>query len=332
MPTYKDAGVDIDKADDIVDSLAKIQEETENAGSRGLMRAFGQFAACYDLSEYDSPVMVTTCDGVGTKFILQREFNVLDLAGRDLVAMNVNDILTTGADPLLFLDYVAMSPLDEGVITALVEGIGEACKESDCILAGGETAELPGILEEGDVELSGFCVGAAEKERIETSPPVETGQRIVGFPSDGFHANGFSLVRKVIDENPDQFPDEDIRTLLTPTRLYHETVADIYDRGLQPAAMVHVTGGGIEGNLERVLPGDLGAQISLPEWSLPPAQNVLEHVPTEDALRTFNMGFGWLVVTDELSAIDIRNNISEAVLLGNVTDELDDIQIDYGRG
>ncbi|MFB6344440.1 MAG: phosphoribosylformylglycinamidine cyclo-ligase [bacterium] len=331
MPTYKDAGVDLDRADDIVGSLADIQAETERSGSRGLMRAFGQFAACYDLSDYENPVMVSTCDGVGTKFILQREYDALDLAGRDLVAMNVNDILTTGADPLVFLDYVAMSPLEKETIVPVVEGIGEACKDVDCILAGGETAELPGILEEGDLELSGFCVGAAEKERIEKSPPVEAGQRIVAFPSDGFHANGFSLVRKVIDENPDEFSEDDIRSLLTPTRLYRDVVRTIYDRGNQPSAMVHVTGGGLQGNLERVLPDGVSAEISLSRWTLPAARTVLDHVPQEEAFRTFNMGFGWLVILDELSAIDVRNNVSEAVLLGDITEDEDTIEITYGR-
>lgn len=330
MPTYKDAGVDIDRADRIVERLAQIQKETENSGSRELMRTFGQFAACFDLSDYDNPVVVTTCDGVGTKFLLQREHDALDLAGRDLVAMNVNDVLTTGADPVLFLDYLAMSPLEEEPITAIVEGIGEACRETDCILAGGETAELPGILEEGDLELSGFCVGAAEKERIEATPPVVPGQRIVGFPSDGFHANGYSLVRTVLDENPDEFDDDDIRSLLTPTRLYYDKVRSIQERGLEPSAMAHVTGGGIPGNLDRVLPEDMGAEISLPEWNLPVARKVLEHVPEEDAVRTFNMGFGWLVIVDEPSAVDVRSNVSEAVVIGTVTDEDDSISIDYG--
>ena len=330
MPTYKDAGVDLEKADRLVDTLAAYQQRTEEATSRSLFRGFGDFAASYDLSSYENPVVLSSCDGVGTKFILQKRYDELESAGQDLVAMNVNDLLTTGGEPLLFLDYVAMSPLENDTVEALVDGMARACEESNCLLAGGETAELPGMVDEGDVELAGFCVGAAEKDQLQNRPDVEDGQVVLGLPSDGIHANGFSLVRAVLDENPEEFDDEDIRSLLTPTRLYYDTVTALRDHGLTPPGMVHVTGGGIEGNLSRVLPENTGADITVPEWGDPVIQRVLEHVPDEEALRTFNMGFGWLLVVDPDEVDNYREVLSEARTLGTIRAD-GELTVRYGE-
>lgn len=318
MPTYKDAGVDLEKADRLVDRLAGHQRETEETTDRSLYQGFGDFAASYDLSGYENPVVLSTCDGVGTKFLLQKKYDELQSAGRDLVAMNVNDVLTTGGDPLMFLDYVAMSPLEEETVEDLVEGMARACEETNCLLAGGETAELPGMLEEGEVELAGFCVGAAEKEDLEGRPGVEDGQVVLGLPSDGFHANGFSLVRAVLDENRDAFDDEDVRSLLTPTRLYYDALVSLREAGLRPTAMAHVTGGGIEGNLPRVLPEGFGADLTVPEWDEPVVARVLDQVPDDEALRTFNMGFGWLMVVDEENVNEYETVLPELERLGTV--------------
>jgi len=329
MPTYKDAGVDLEKADRLVDTLAAYQQRTEDATSRSLFQEFGDFAASYDLSEYDEPVVLSTGDGVGTKFILQKNYNELESAGRDLVAMNVNDVLTSGGFPLLFLDYVAMSPLENDTIERLVDGMATACENSDCLLAGGETAELPGMIEAGDVELAGFCVGAAEKEDLRNQPSVEPGQAILGLPSDGIHANGFSLVRKVLDENPDQFDKEDVRSLLTPTRLYHDSVVTLREEGLDPSGMVHVTGGGIEGNLSRILPDGLGAELSIPQWDEPVVERILNFVPNDEALRTFNMGFGWLMVVDPNEIGKYHDVLPDARRLGSVRSD-GEIEVRYG--
>lgn len=328
MPTYKDAGVDLEKADRLVDSLAAYQQRTEENTSRSLFQGFGDFAASYDLSDFEEPVVLSACDGVGTKFILQKRYDELKSAGRDLVAMNVNDILTTGGEPFLFLDYVAMSPLENDTIESLVDGMASACEESDCLLAGGETAELPGMVEAGDVELAGFCVGAAEKAVLRNRPSVEDGQVILGLPSDGIHANGFSLVRKVLDENPDSFDDGDVRSLLTSTRLYHDAVVSLREAGLKPSGMVHVTGGGIEGNLPRVLPEDLGAEISVPEWEEPVIRRILEYVPDEEALRTFNMGYGWLMLVDPGDVEEYREALPDIERLGSVQSD-EDIDVRY---
>lgn len=329
MPTYKDAGVDLDKADRLVDRLAAHQKSTEEATDRSLFRGFGDFAASFDLADYEDPVVLSTCDGVGTKFLLQKKYDELQSAGRDLVAMNVNDVLTANAEPLMFLDYVAMSPLEEDTVEDLVEGMAAACRETNCLLAGGETAELPGMLEEGEVELAGFCVGAAEKGVLEGRPAVEDGQVVLGVPSDGFHANGFSLVRAVLDENPDAFDDEDIRSLLTPTRLYYDEVVQLRDEGLRPNAMAHVTGGGIEGNLPRVLPEGFGADLTVPEWDEPVISRVLEFVPDDEVLRTFNTGFGWLMVVGKENVNHYENVLPEAKRLGTVRSDRG-ISITYG--
>jgi phosphoribosylformylglycinamidine cyclo-ligase len=320
MPTYKEAGVDLDKADRLVSRLAAHQQRSEKETSKSLFQGFGDFAAGYDLSDYENPVILSTCDGVGTKFLLQKKHDALESAGIDLVAMNVNDLLTTGADPLLFLDYVAMSPLDEETVDALVRGMTRACTETDCLLAGGETAELPGMLEEGDVELAGFCVGAAEKKRIADSPAVEPGQAIVGVPSDGIHANGFSLVRAVLDEYPDQFTDDEEESLLTPTRLYFQEVQALHELPLEPSGMVHVTGGGLRGNLSRVLPDGIGATLELPEWDRPVISKILEQVSVEEAFKTFNMGFGWLILADDEQVDELMSAVTDSVRLGTVTD------------
>ncbi len=329
MPTYKDAGVDLDKADRLVGTLADYQQRTEDATSRSLFQGFGDFAASYDLSEYDEPVVLSTCDGVGTKFILQKKYGALESAGRDLVAMNVNDVLTTGGFPLLFLDYVAMSPLENDTIESLVDGMASACEDSDCLLAGGETAELPGMVEEGDVELAGFCVGVAEKSDLRNQPSVEDGQVVLGLPSDGIHANGFSLVRKVLDENPDEFNDDDVQSLLTPTRLYHKSVVALREANLNPSGMVHVTGGGIEGNLHRILPGEFGANLTIPEWEEPVIKRILNHVPDEEALRTFNMGFGWLMTVDPDRVEQYRKALPGSDVLGTIQSD-GGIAIRYG--
>lgn len=330
MPTYKDAGVDLDRADRLVNRLADYQRLTEEETSRTLLEGVGQFASSYDLGEYDRPAIVSTCDGVGTKFLLQKKHDRLESAGRDLVAMNVNDVLTTGADPLMFMDYVAMSPLDETVVEPLVKGMTESCLEVDCLLAGGETAELPGMLEEGEVELAGFCVGAAEKDRLESSPPPREGQRIVGLPSSGFHANGFSLVRLVLDENSGDFTASEVHGLLEPTRLYREPLRELREVGVTPAGMVHVTGGGIRHNLLRVLPENLGARLDLPRWESPAVRKILERVEPEEALRTFNMGFGWLLVIPEEDLDPTLGVLPEAEEIGFVTGDRSEVTVRYG--
>lgn len=293
--TYKQSGVDTKEAAAFVSDISTHVKRTQQ--SRKLHQAFGLFAAAYDLSSYKEPVIVTGCDGVGTKTEILLEMDLLETAGKDLVAMNVNDILTTGGDPLLFLDYLGISSLDaeRSRITRLVAGMCDYLASCNCILAGGETAEMPGVVPEGIIELSGFCIGCAEKPQLIDPTTVAAGDVLIGYASDSFHANGWSLIRRVLEENPDVVNEEELRQLLLPTRLYHDVVNDMRTLGVIPKAYAHITGGGLPENLERFL-GDFGADLQIPYWDNKAAQKILAHVDDEDRFHTFNMGIGWVAI------------------------------------
>jgi phosphoribosylformylglycinamidine cyclo-ligase len=265
------------------------------------MGAFGLFAAAYDLSDYREPVIVTGCDGVGTKLELLLERDLLETAGKDLVAMSVNDILTTGGDPLLFLDYIGIAALDESRITRLIGGMADYLEACGCILAGGETAEMPGIVPEDVIELSGFCIGCVERPNLIDPSTIEVGDVLVGYASDSIHANGFSLVRRVLREFPGELTAGELDALLRPTRLYHDVVAGLRGAGVKPKAMAHITGGGLPENLERLFRG-CGADLEIPRWELPGIDKLLAHVDAEDRFHTFNMGIGWVAI---VSATDV---------------------------
>lgn len=291
--TYKEAGVDIHAAAELVGDIGELRARTEK--NRKLFGAFGLFAAGFDLSSYKEPVIFTGCDGVGTKLELLLQHDLLETAGKDLVAMSINDILTTGADPILFLDYIGVGKLDKAKISRVIAGIVEWCEACDCILAGGETAEMPDLVGEEMIELSGFGIGAAEKSDVVDPGSVAGGDLLVGYPSDGIHANGWSLVRKILASFPDEFTDDDVRSLLAPTRLYHDVVRGLREAGVKAKAMAHITGGGLPENLERVL-GGRGADLAVPRWELGAVGKVLAHVDTDEAFSTFNMGIGWVAI------------------------------------
>ncbi len=249
--TYRQAGVDIREAAAFVGDIGQLVKRTQK--QRKLAGAFGLFAAVYDLGGYTHPVIVTGCDGVGTKIELLLKHDLLEVAGKDLVAMNVNDVLTTGADPVLFLDYVGISRLEKDRITRCIAGMVEYLEACGCILAGGETAEMPGMVPDGVIELSGFAIGVAEKEALIDPTTIQRGDVLVGFPSAGFHANGFSLVRRVIAAERIEFTADEYRTLLLPTRLYHVESGNLRKNVPSLRAMSHVTGGGLPENLGRLL-------------------------------------------------------------------------------
>lgn len=291
--TYKEAGVDIQEAASLVKDIGVLRARTEKR--RKLHQAFGLFAASYDLSSYREPVIVTGCDGVGTKIELLLKHDLLEVAGKDLVAMNVNDVLTTGGDPLLFLDYIGTGRIEKEKLNRLIAGMVDYLESCDCILAGGETAEMPGIVPDGMVELSGFCIGAAEKEDLLDPGRVREGDVFVGYPSDGFHANGWSLIRRVLAEGAVSLTDEETVDLLAPTRLYYDVVTALRGRSVKPRAMAHITGGGLPENLERLL-GGFGADLKVPAWEKGAVAKVLAACDAEDAVHTFNMGFGWVAL------------------------------------
>ncbi len=294
--TYQQAGVDTRRAASLVGDIKGHVKRTQK--NRKLLGAFGLFAACYDLSDYDQPVIVTGCDGVGTKLELLLEHDMLETAGKDLVAMSVNDILTTGGDPLLFLDYIGIAALDEDKITRVIGGMADYLEACNCILAGGETAEMPGIVPADVLELSGFCIGCADKKDLIDPTTIAIGDILIGYPSNSIHANGWSLVRRALKEiGPGVVTTEELTAWLEPTRLYDDVVNDLKKSGVKPKAMAHITGGGLPENLERLFVG-MGADLEIPEWKLPGIEKLLEHVDAEDRFHTFNMGIGWVVIVD----------------------------------
>jgi phosphoribosylformylglycinamidine cyclo-ligase len=294
--TYRQSGVDTRRAAALVGDIRSQVARTQQA--RKLWGAFGLFAACYDLSDYKEPVMVTGCDGVGTKLELLLENDLLEIAGKDLVAMSVNDILTTGGDPLLFLDYIGIAALDEAKINRLITGMCDYLEACECILAGGETAEMPGIVPEDVIELSGFCIGCAEKPDLIDPTTVAVGDYLIGYASDSIHANGWSLVRRVLKEFPGEVSEGELHAWLQPTRLYHDVVAGLKNGGVRPKAMAHITGGGLPENLERLFRG-MGADLEIPKWNLPGIEILYRHVDAEDRFHTFNMGIGWVAIVAE---------------------------------
>jgi phosphoribosylformylglycinamidine cyclo-ligase len=278
--TYEAAGVSIAKADAVVERLRAAVESTGAGG-------FGAFAGLYPLD--DDRLLAASTDSVGTKLILARQRGALRLCGADLAAHCINDVATCGADPLFFLDYVAANRIDLEAVADLVEGAAEVCREAGVALIGGETAELPGTYREGELDFAGTCVGVVERSSVLDGSRVAEGDAVVGLPSTGVHANGFTLVRRILEE--DDYAGDD---LLAPTRLYLDDVRRLRDRA---HAFAHVTGGGIQGNLDRVLRDGLRAEIDWDAWERPPVFEWLaRHVAEDELRRVFNLGVGYLAV------------------------------------
>ncbi len=279
--TYDDAGVSLATANAVVERLRAAVESTGATG-------FGAFAALHPLG--DGRFLAASTDSVGTKLILARQRGALRACGADLAAHCINDVITCGAEPLILLDYVAAANVDLEAVAELVEGAAEVCRGAGVALVGGETAELPGIYREGELDFAGTCVGVVD-EPLDGSA-IEAGDVVLGFPSAGAHANGFTLVRRVLEEE-----DYDGDDLLAPTRLYLDVVRRLRGRA---RAFAHVTGGGIAGNLERVLPPGRSAEIDWDAWERPPVFHWLaRHVDEEELRRVFNVGIGFCAVVAE---------------------------------
>jgi phosphoribosylformylglycinamidine cyclo-ligase len=289
--TYEAAGVSIAKADAVVERLRAAVESTGATG-------FGAFAGLHPLDK--DRFLAASTDSVGTKLVLARRRGALRACGADLAAHCINDVATCGADPLFFLDYVAANRIDLETVADLVEGAAEVCREAGVALVGGETAELPGIYREEELDFAGTCVGLVERDRIVDGSRVEEGDTVIGLPSAGVHANGFTLVRRVLEE--EDYTGDD---LLAPTRLYLADVRRVRESH-DVHALAHVTGGGILGNLTRVVPTDLRAEIDWDAWERPPVFEWLaRHVADEELRRVFNLGIGYVAVVrdpgDELA-------------------------------
>lgn len=296
MTSYDAAGVSLDKAVTLVERLRGAVESTRTAGAVG---AFGTFAGLYALD--DSRLLAASTDGVGSKLILARRAGKLRWTGADLAAHCINDVLTTGADPLFFMDYMAASSVDLEQLAELVDGAAEICRAAGCAILGGETAELPGIYRDDELDFAGTCVGIVERSRLVDGSRVEAGDVVIGFPSAGIHANGFTLVRALVGDD-----DFDADLLLPPTRLYLEDVRALRVRA-DVRALAHVTGGGILGNLGRVLPAGRTAEIDWDAWERPPVFEWLAKrgVAEDELRRVFNVGIGYCAVVPEAGPDDL---------------------------
>ena len=288
--TYESAGVSIAKGEAVVERLRAAVESTGTSG-------FGAFAGLFRLD--DGRILAASTDSVGTKLMLARARGQLRTCGADLAAHCINDVLTTGAEPLFLLDYVAAATIDPDQVAELVEGAAEICRAAGCLLLGGETAELPGIYRDRELDFAGTCVGVVDPERLVDGSRVEGGDVVLGLPSAGVHANGFTLVRELLESDDYDGPD-----LLAPTRLYLEDVRALQARA-DVRALAHVTGGGILGNLSRVLPHGLEAELDWDAWERPAVFGWLaRHVEEDELRRVFNLGIGYAAVVPERDAGD----------------------------
>jgi phosphoribosylformylglycinamidine cyclo-ligase len=299
---YREAGVDVEVGRAFVQQIRGLVESTRRPEVLG---RFGGFSGMFQLpSGYQEPVLVSGTDGVGTKLKLAQRCDRHDTVGIDLVAMCVNDVLTCGAEPLFFLDYLATSRLNPQQLTEVVSGITEGCRQSGCSLLGGETAEMPGFYQPGEYDLAGFCVGIVEKSQILDGSQVRVGDVAIGLASSGVHSNGFSLVRKIVEtvelsDRPPSFTQTLGETLLTPTRIYVKPVLAARKSGLEIHGMAHITGGGLPENLPRCLGTNQSVQIDTQRWSPLPIFDWLAQqggVAPKDMFNTFNMGIGFVLL------------------------------------
>ncbi len=331
--TYADAGVDIDKANALVRSIKSIAGHTPRSGVMGEIGGFGGLFSL-NLSNLERPVLVSSTDGVGTKLKIAFMMNKHDTIGIDLVAMSVNDVVVQGAKPLFFLDYLAMGHLRNEVATDIISGVGEGCRQANCALIGGETAEMPGIYRDDEYDLAGFAVGIVDNTRIIDGSEIHVGHKLIGIASSGLHSNGYSLVRKicfdVLKLSVDSFIPELGKTLgeelLTPTRIYSESILKLI-RDIPIHGLAHITGGGISENIIRVIPKACKVIIHLGTWNIPPIFKLLQeggNISDTEMMRTFNNGIGMIAVVPESAVQDVLERLNgageQAYLMGEVVE------------
>ncbi len=317
--SYKDAGVDIDEGARAVDAIRDAVASTRRSEVIGDIGGFGGLFSAAAAKDMADPVLVSGTDGVGTKLVLAQMAGRHDTVGIDLVAMCANDVLACGAEPLFFLDYVAVGKLDSVQMAQIVGGVAEGCRQAGCALVGGEMAEHPGVMPAGDYDLSGFCVGLVDRPKMIGPALVREGDCILGLASTGVHSNGFSLVRRAVVERMDRAELDEPRpelggaslleALLAPTRIYVKPVLELLRAGLPVHACAHITGGGITENLNRALPPTLDAQVQLGSWECPPVIDFVvkrAQLSRDEALTTFNMGVGMCVMCDADAVGEVR--------------------------
>lgn len=330
--TYKKAGVDIDAANHSVDLIKKWVGRTRRSEVLADIGSFGGFFAL-DSKKYQEPVLVSGTDGVGTKLRIAQMMGIHHTVGIDLVAMCVNDILVHGAEPLFFLDYIAIGKLQPDQVEALVQGVSEGCVQAGCALIGGETAEMPGFYGEDEYDLAGFTVGVVDKAKLINGDAMADGDVLIGLASSGIHSNGYSLVRKVLLEAAglklDQYIDELGQNLgealITPTRIYVKSVLALLEE-VEIKGMAHITGGGIAENLQRSIPEGLGAEIEGSAIDVPAIFKLIQRlgdVPVEEMFRTFNMGIGFIIAVAPLQLDNalkcLRAKGEKPIMIGKIT-------------
>lgn len=325
--TYKSAGVDKEEGYKTVDKIKSAVAETHN---KNVLNNLGSFGAFYAIGEYKNPVLVSGTDGVGTKLKIALDTKKYDSIGIDCFAMCANDILCHGAKPLFFLDYLACGKLDSNVASEIVLGMVKACKDNECALIGGETAEMPGMYQVGDYDVAGFCVGIVERDEIIDGSKIKKGDKIIAIPSSGFHSNGFSLVRKVFPNFEEEFEGKPLyETLLEPTRLYYQPIHKLL-KVVSLSGIAHITGGGLIENVPRIIPNGLCAAIQTEKIRIPSIMLELEkrgNVDRMEMFGTFNMGVGMVVVVDEKDAEKVLSTLKDAYEIGEITENEEKINL-----
>ncbi len=331
--TYTDAGVDIDKANKLVDAIGEIAKQTLRTGVMSDIGGFGGLFSL-NLANLERPVLVSSTDGVGTKLKIAFMRDKHDTVGIDLVAMCVNDIIVQGAKPLFFLDYLSMGKLDNQRATDIITGIAQGCKQAHCALLGGETAEMPGFYRENEYDLAGFAVGVVDNSKIIDGSEIRVGHKLIGIGSSGLHSNGYSLARKVCFEvlglQSDAHVPELGKTigeeLLTPTIIYAATIKALL-KDLPIHGIAHITGGGIPDNIVRIVPRACSILIREESWEIPPIFSFLQqagNISAEEMTRTFNMGIGMIVVVPDHAVVDVMQRIealnARAYVIGEIMD------------
>lgn len=332
--TYKDAGVDIDAGNELIQRIKPAVESTRRDGCVGSIGGFGGMFEV-PIDRYKKPLLVSGTDGVGTKLKLAIDMGKYDTIGVDLVAMCANDVAVLGAECLFFLDYYATGRLDVHVAEQVIKGIARGCEIAGCALIGGETAEMPGVYRGDDFDLAGFCVGIVEKDRVITGEHITAGNKIIALASSGPHSNGYSLIRKIIETSNVDLSDQMIEMntigdlLIQPTRIYASRLW-ILSQQISVLGAAHITGGGIMGNIPRILPDDCTAAIDCSTWDVPEIFNWIQktgNVRTEEMFRTFNCGVGMVVIVraeDCERALDLFDNLGEhAWEIGEVVEKTD---------
>ena len=305
--TYASSGVNIEKANDLIEEIKPIIKKTQRLGADGTIGGFG---GVFDIGllNYNDPLLISSTDGVGTKLLLAIENNYYEYIGIDLVAMCVNDLIVQGAEPLYFLDYFATGQLSNSTAKKIIKSVAEGCIQANCALIGGETAEMPGLYEKGHFDLAGFSVGLVERNKLLPKSNIEKGDLLIGLPSNGLHSNGYSLVRNIIDQKninitlpmPDNSQKTIAETLLEPTKIYVKLILDLLKSSDQIKAISNITGGGITENLPRIFENEtIGAKVNLSSWLRPSIFNWLQelgNIDEEEMLKTLNCGIGMILV------------------------------------